>query len=241
MKKALLISDVRTGSSLITSVLGNHKDVNTPNFEPLNIYADESNNAAKNIISIAKKLNLNIPKSNNDDLIPFIEGTYELYNFFKIQRHQIDINNPTWDHLVENYSIIYLTRDNKIHQIVSFMQAMSDSVWYIEGARKHKQSPVKINISEFDFFLKREEIYSSEVRKKFVGSDIFCTTYEKVCQDMVGELKSIQEFLLLDIQELNTEFKKINTKPLKERIINYDEVFSHFRGTKYEEMFNEEG
>ena len=50
MKKALLISDVRTGSSLITSVLGNHKDVNTPNFEPLNIYADESNNEAKNII-----------------------------------------------------------------------------------------------------------------------------------------------------------------------------------------------
>ena len=73
--------------------------------------------------------------------------------------------------------------------------------------------------------------------EQLVGSNPYLKVfYEDIVDDLAGELNRMTDFLGVPRQPgLEPPTVKLNSAPIAEIVINYDEVAAHLKGTAFEE------
>lgn len=155
--------------------------------------------------------------------------------------HPLDKKCPElWSELINDTSIriIHLHRKNLIKTIISRQIALQTGAWSSEKKEYNKQSEYYINPENIEKELEQTINWRKEFNELFKEHKILEVFYEDITKNSEVELRKIQQFLSVDVKKLSTHLKKQQTKPLKEVVENYDELKSHFKGTKWYNYFS---
>lgn len=251
-QKFIILNDYRTGSNFLMNLLKAHPKVicysevlfHNKIFWGYKIYGkDDDDNS--------------LFEERNRDILKFLDKY--IYRKYPARKKAVGFKFMYGD-LFENKTIdleafldrnqdvlvIHLTREDLLAQMISgiIFQKTKDSV-VVNDSQWNKKlgsiEPFKLT-EEFceNFFSNKENrINSIEiiVRAKKVNS--LSVTYEGLANNRVETLKTIQNRLGLNFYETKTIQKKQNRLSHRDWITNYDELKSHFAGSKWSKYFTQ--
>ena len=154
---------------------------------------------------------------------------------------QDDARRSAWAFLRDqrDLKVIHLKRNNTLRLTLSLKKAHLTDKWTDTTGGEEDNLAI-----EFDY----EECLQAftqapEVRKQydifFEGNDKIDVFYEDLYSDREREMKRIQEFLGVDYEVVKPSTYKQAKQPLSKAISNYFELKEQFRGTPWEEFFEE--
>lgn len=241
----IIVGHARTGSNFLRGLLNSHSRIIAlgeifRNFPPDSIGWDTPGYPhSRSVLSLFQK-----------DPIKFLEEKV-FRNFpkhisavgFKIFYYHAQNENwkPVWTYLrnQEDLRIIHIKRKNFLKTHFSLIKAFKTNEWgNTSGAQKEN---VSISLSYEDCL--KSFIKMQEWEKKY---DIFFENnykidvlYENLSNDYENEMKRIQEFLGVDYEVVTPSTYKQSNQPLSKAISNYFELKEKFKGTPWEEFFED--
>ncbi len=161
--------------------------------------------------------------------------------------HPRDQENSTiWSLLEDDKDlyIIHLIRRNTLHSQVSCKIAVTTGVF---GVRSEKQNTsYQNNVPNISFEPKkleetfiRDQQWQNEACKRFKDHPMLEIYYEDVVATPQREYGKIMAFLGLNYHPTSTDFIKQRTKCMSELVENYDVLKKNFKGTQWEDFFDE--
>ena len=227
MVKFILLFQGRTGSSYLMDALNRHSGI----FADGEILANYSNSEPQ----LNRLLKF---YSQNDTKKAVACG-------FKTKLRDIR-DKVEFKKLLENEGIrvIYLERKNVIKTVVSKFNAYRlnnlKGVWNITDG-KDRISKEAIDVNEFNKWLSGTLNYKEEL-EEFVSKlelSLLYLYYEDLMLDESGVFNKIFNFLGVGFEDIKGRFIKYTDDDLKKSLVNFDELKRHYKGTVFENMFDE--
>lgn len=170
---------------------------------------------------------------------------------FKLQVHHLD-NELGLDQrseelfverlVAEGYKFVYLKRENSLRQVVSDFLRRAGGPTYKRSDDAPTVTRLRVDVAGV---LKRLEIrrhYWEEAERLLELTRHIDFSYETHLQESVTQQPTMDrafDFLDLPSVPVETELKRINTRPLSELIDNYLELESALAGTPWQEQLQE--
>ncbi len=137
--------------------------------------------------------------------------------------------------------IIFLLRENLLRRYISLYLAkyVTGITMVTDKSQLQKETtsivlkPEKCLVD----FMKQQEL-NKKYSQLFSEHRCIYTSYEQLVGNPKLELDSIQEFLGLEPTQLQTITLKTGEKDLNKILVNYDELYSFFKGSEYECFFD---
>lgn len=154
---------------------------------------------------------------------------------------QDDFRKAVWPFLKDqkNLKIIHLTRNNTLRIILSLKKAFLTNRWTNITGDEEKKLAISLDYEE----CLKEFTWSQEIKKQyddyFEGHHKIDVFYENLSNHCESEMKRIQEFLGVQYESVKPSTFKQANQPLSESISNYSELKEKFRGTSWEEFFED--
>lgn len=226
-KKFIIIGRSRTGSGLLVDLLNSHPAINAYG----EIFIMLNGRTCK---EIWRKTFCRKSRS-----IKYVG--FKLFYY-----HPIDSSDKTvWDYIKAdpNIKIIHLKRINMLRTIVSKKIADKTKVWKQKTnengiLKKDKLVELSFNecIDEFNQMRKWERDAEIALEK----NDIIQINYEDLVENKENTMKRIFEFLNIPYYAVDSNFQKQNDEPLKDLIVNYDELCHLLNKTEWSYMIENE-
>ena len=234
----LILSEVRTGGTVLFGALGGHSQLRIAgeifNFSPRNVRWGAEREV------MAQSAGAAVPTRPRDDLVPLFRSLFERYNGFSLHRRgQISRANAAWQHLaqLEGLHVIHLYRQNTLEQYISDQLAEQSGVWHQQiapDAPRPMWAPFAIDVhrciqamrgwnSEFDWAL---EVFQRQPR--------IVVSYEDIRDDMAAVLASCQAFLGIPVETLPVKYRQFPSKDLPNLILNFHELEKALSATEFE-------
>ena len=163
---------------------------------------------------------------------------------FKLFPDQIDNDRFAclWQWLKQNrdLKIIYLTRQNLLATYTSLLIAQKDGRFGIRDESKRTKTNITICPKKCLAEFQKRKHYNEVIINCIKHHEVMEVTYEELAAEPYYYLKEVQEFLGVDVCDLEISTVKKETRRLSEIIDNYDELRQHFSGTEWEDFFDEE-
>lgn len=139
------------------------------------------------------------------------------------------LDQPGWDWFMSTYDpiIIHLVRQNKLNTAISVLTARSTNQWVIKGRKKSVNAYDHIIIDVRWLLDKMRYIEKQEkwARNYFDAYRMIEVSYEDLCDNLPAGVNRILKFLGMPSKNgIRSKTKKQAKKPLRERIMNYDEL-----------------
>lgn len=251
MNKFVILSQPRTGSTLVTSLIASGKGVRCL-VEPINPSTHDHHMKPipgnRGLIPepvIQNNLKLALNKLLNKDPIPpkwnCNDKPAEVAAGFKIMAHQIrGLKEPEvfWDYLAENnVKALLVFRENIAMQYISDLivkKTRECAVWSGEP----KTAKVMVPIKTLRQNLRRIKEERRYLLLKSKGLDRRRLTYEKF-KDNITMVESILPWLTGATYNVATKLQKQNPDSMRARVINYDELVSELRRLKFDNLISE--
>ncbi|MFD0977951.1 sulfotransferase domain-containing protein [Salinimicrobium gaetbulicola] len=226
-KKFIIISDSRTGSTLVNNMLNFHPKIIAKGevFRELN---------SKSSGQVWKELFSNYPKR-----IKYV-GIKLFYH------HPLKGDKGVWDLVERDRSIviIHLVRKNILRSLVSKKIGLKTKQWTenVNSTETIDAENKKIELSpeECESYFEEIKAYQEKTDSMFSKHKLIPLTYEDLAKDRRKVINGLYRALGLDRFERDSELKKQNPEPLEDLILNYQELKNHFYGSKWEIYFNGE-
>ncbi|MEM6345978.1 MAG: Stf0 family sulfotransferase [Bacteroidota bacterium] len=115
-----------------------------------------------------------------------------------------DDHEAIWSDLFPNCQHIYLTRRNKVRQVVSWWKAIQDNVWHLESGQKHQNDPAfydeKYNVDALTHLFKESVLKECAVQAYFSKHGIvpYTIVYEDMIADFETTIRGLLDYLKLD-------------------------------------------
>jgi LPS sulfotransferase NodH len=241
IEKFCVLTTQRSGSTLLLSLLGNHQQVKAcdelfhprePKFllDQTRFCQFEKTHPGKRPVLTFKYL---------DRMAADYSSQYEAYGF-KLMYNQLTRFPEILSKLVlDRYKIVHLVRENYIDTALSSKLARENQVF-------HSTTDTNIKSVYIDplWFLKQLKKQDTRVR----WADLFLSilpipslriTYDDLCRDPISTIKIILGFLSISIPENfspKSEMKKVNQKSYREAIVNFEEVRTALKDTKFYDL-----
>jgi len=227
-KKFVIVSDSRTGSTLLMQLLNSHPEIITLGEEFKNldgkscrkVWSDIFRKRQKDIHWVGFKLFYFHPWKSNDQ---------EVWNFLKADKEIV---------------IIHLIRRNILRSFVSKQIGLKTRKWTENVNRPHLLSgnDKKVKLNPKDCLENFESIdeYIQQTNSQFKEHKLISIVYEDLDADKQKEINRLYRELGVQEIQISTIMKRQNPENLEELIVNYWEVKSAFSGTKWEYLFYEE-
>ena len=228
-RKFVIISDARTGSTLLMALLDNHPEVIAKGelFKQfhgkttMHIWNDLFRKRPKKVKWVGFKLFYDHPWNSGDRKV------WELIEKDK------------------NIVIIHLVRNNKVRSYVSKQIGLKTKQW-TEGINKPNSLTLEDKKVRVDPRLCMENIegifrLEGETRKQFREHKIIPVSYEELSADKNRTMKRVYKDLNVTLMEIQTNLKKQNPEKLQDLVLNYDELKKQLRNTRWEFCFKENG
>ncbi|MBL3659045.1 sulfotransferase domain-containing protein [Fulvivirga sediminis] len=241
MNKFILLAHPRSGSTLLISYLKSHGQIlahgevfneNECDLSPLvrpNITGEE------------------LMKRRDKDPIAFLENyvfintlPWKKITGFKIHYQQANEGKKeVWNYLANDRSlkIIHLTRENSLEAYTSLMLAIKTNKWTQTTDSPSPKLTIALDQLECRYFFKRIERNREYYNNLFKNHQILHLTYDELYKNKKNTLTHVQEFLNVNIEDLDADLRKQNKTPLPEVIENYNALKQAFSKTQWERFF----
>jgi LPS sulfotransferase NodH len=146
-----------------------------------------------------------------------------------------------WDHLVrqEALRVIHIKRRNILAQYLSLQVAHKTNVWSSTQRDTRAPAPIRLGAEECRKHFEWVRALEAEIDGFFAGHRMLQVSYEELLADRKGEMTRIQRFLDVPEEEVRAKTVRQRTVPLREAIVNYDELAAYFRGSEWADFFAE--
>lgn len=154
---------------------------------------------------------------------------------------QDDSRKAVWPYLKnqKDLKVIHLKRNNTLGVIFSLKKANITNKWTNITGEEEEKFTISL---DYDECLK-EFTWEQEARKQFddyfEGHPRIEVFYENLCKHCESEIKRIQEFLGVRYEIVKPTTYKQSNQPLSKSISNYSELKEKFKGTPWEEFFED--
>ncbi len=137
----------------------------------------------------------------------------------------------------DNIKVIHLRRKNLLETHLSMSKALSDRNWSTLSRKKGgpESSTVELSYDELDASFTQIREWEAEFARRFPES--FDLSYEDLVADYGGHMRKVSEFLGLEWFPMATPLRKQSSRPVWEKIANYDELARQFAGTHWAGFF----
>lgn len=167
---------------------------------------------------------------------------------FKVLHYQMKVSGPfprLHEQLQERLPglrAVVLTRRNLLRQHLSHVMARRVKQWHIADASQRRPRP-SVRFASQELVHAFE--YVQQIERELLGlarmaEAMLHFTYEELVGKLEGHWRRLQQFLDVPEESLPAlRLVKIENRTLREAIVNYDELKAHFRGTAWEDHFDE--
>lgn len=243
-QKYVIIGTARTGTTMLWSYLNSHPEIL----------------CLRGVFGATKKINfgkyyeslpdecfdVELINQRNSKPIEFLEKyifknyqkSYKavgLKYFYDHDRHLAN-KNSLIDYFSENkdIKIIHVKRTDLLKTLYSYKRALNNKNWHNQEKKEFK-TELSINECEiyFDKITKQKQRFDNLFKDR-----IFQINYEKFITKTTEILVDVQIFLGVSNQIQQNEIKQNVNKPLKQVILNFEELKKHFSDTVYSQYFN---
>ena len=121
--------------------------------------------------------------------------------------------------------VIILYRENILETYVSLEIAFKTDVWYSEGSGTSEK--IEVDWKNFvDYAMTEKARWKSSMQEMSMYSDreVLFISYEELIGDRNKTMNNIFRFLNIDMCHVEAASKKQNPLPLKEKVINYEQI-----------------
>lgn len=139
-------------------------------------------------------------------------------------------------------AIIHLKRQNLLRAQVSAFVAQSTGYWgagATGGIGEKTAVKLELNAEELQQDFAAARRMEQEADQLFSSHKKLSLTYEQLVGEPEEVLQKVQNFLGLELQQLQTQTRKQAWQPISDAIANYNELKQHFNGTPWQEFFEE--
>jgi len=228
-KPAVLIATSRSGSTMLMHCLDSHPQIGCERYEPLNSdgpWMKRTDNNRKAVMRILWE-----------------RPGYQVAMFKMTYRHIKWIGFDLF--YTYNPVIIHLHRDNSLRAILSSMintAAVKGELDYVSHSYEPLPPPkIEVPLKKLWMELDKYETAVKNMRKqlKETGFPITYLTYEQLTNNqhvfrLPADVESvIYSALRVDDYPMTNQLVKLNSYPLNETIVNWDEVREEFSNTHY--------
>jgi LPS sulfotransferase NodH len=139
----------------------------------------------------------------------------------------------------KSIAVIHLKRRNTLRAVLSLKKAFATNRWTAVSGPDADRLSIPL---DYDECLERF-VWAKETKERydayFNDHPMLDVTYERLCEDLDGQCRRIQEFLGVDQRPLRASTYKQAQLPLSTAITNYSELKARFAGTPWESFFEE--
>jgi hypothetical protein len=147
-----------------------------------------------------------------------------------------------WTRIVEvpGLHVIHLKRRNILRTLVSRKIASARGEWIRAGRTVSRGGiPVRFDREELEEGFRQTREWEEQGDERMATLPSVVLVYEDLIADPVGEFNRATRLLGLRDSAPSSEFQRQNPEPLADLIENFDELRRGFRGTAWEEFFDE--
>ncbi|XP_044511108.1 nodulation protein H-like [Mangifera indica] len=238
-----ILSMQRSGSGWFETLLNSHINVSS-NGEIFSV-KDRRINVSSIIITMDKVYNLDWFSSASKNECSAAVGFKWMLNQGLMEHHKdiVDYFNT------KGVSVIFLLRRNLVRRMISVAANSYDrNAKLLNGTHKsHVHSPVeaeilakyKPTINATLLLTQLEQIEKTTTRAvEYLKTTRHIVIYYEDLITIPDQLKDVQEFLRLPLQELTSRQVKIHRRPLSEQVENWNDVLQTLKGTSYEQFLH---
>lgn len=226
-RKFVIISDARTGSTLLMALLDNHPEIiakgelfkQLRGKTTLDIWNDLFRKRPKKVKWVGFKLFYDHPWNSGE--------------------------RKVWDLIEEDKGIviIHLVRNNKIRSYVSKQIGLKTKLW-TEGVNQPNTLTLedkKVNIDPRQCIENIEKIdrLESDTKKRFRDHNLIPVSYEELSTDKNATMNRVYKELNVTELEIQTNLKKQNPEKLQDLVLNYEELRKYLSNTRWDFCFEE--
>lgn len=243
----MITGPARTGSTMLTLCLQKHPStfVHGEVFSPDGPVHLDRRREASNLASDA-----DVVTQRNRDPIAFLHdvvldaGDRRAVGFkFKHEELLMRRWRKVRQAIVEDSDVrvVHLTRENLLERFLSAYVAVNVThVYNVWEAEKRPPStslrlPRRACKKNFDVTLRRQD----EFRDLFSEHATLEVTYEQLVADRAATLALVEEFLGIEVCDLDPVTQKLNNRSMRDVIENYAELEEYFAETRYASFFTE--
>ena len=127
----------------------------------------------------------------------------------------------------EQVRVLFLERNNLLHQYVSWMVSIETQQWRAEISDSRlplERRQIEIDPDRLRYQTREWKNNMQQFRQIFSGFPSMTLTYEELCDDTEFSMGSVQKFLNISQQKLNSSMVRLNPEPVNQRILNYEEI-----------------
>jgi LPS sulfotransferase NodH len=225
-KKFVIISQSRTGSTLLMALLNNHENI---------ICEGE----------LFKSLGGNSCRQVWDKFFGKKPKKIQQVGFKLFYSHATKGDQTVWDFIENDKSItiVHLVRKNWLRVLVSQKIGLKTKLWTENIDKPHQISTedkkVEISYDDCEKSFLNAEFNEQNTRDRFSNHPFVEVTYEDLSKDADEVIHKITNVLNVNYQKVKAKNKKQNTEPLKELVINFSELKEKFKNSKWEYLFSE--
>lgn len=226
--KFVMISDSRTGSTLVNNMLGFHPNIITKG----EVFRELPNKSSRQVWN---------------ELFRKYPRKIKYVGFKLFYHHPLTGDKEVWDLVEKDRSIIivHLIRKNILRSLVSKKIGIKTKRWTenVNSAASIDLKNKKIELlpEECEGFFEEIDGYQKKIDRSFPNHTIIPVTYEDLAKNRRAVIDGLYSKFGLRAYERDSELKKQNPESLEDLILNYYELKDHFRGSKWEIFFNGEG
>jgi len=154
---------------------------------------------------------------------------------------QEDCRKAVWPYLKgqRDLKVIHLKRNNTLRMFLSEIKAFQTNRWTNINGEKEESDPVSLNYEDClgRFILAEEE--KKQFDAYFSNHQKIDVYYENLADDYEREMKRVQQFLGVNHEIVRPSTYKQSNQALSQAIANYFELKERFKGTRWEEFFED--
>lgn len=162
---------------------------------------------------------------------------------FKIFYYHAQNKNwkPVWTYLRnrKDLRIIHIKRKNFLKTHFSLRKAFKTNKWGNTSGAEGENVSISLNYEECLKSFTEIQEWEKKYDIFFENSCKIDVLYENLSNDYKNEMKRIQEFLGVDYEVVRPSTYKQSNQPLSKAISNYFELKEKFKGTPWEEFFED--
>lgn len=177
-------------------------------------------------------------------LVPPPDGSVDAIGFKTKLRDVIDVPGFASVLMGCNARVIHLERENLVKLAVSSINAgrlAKATNRYNLFDEADRLPPLHIDIDEFIWNLEQRGAWQEDLRQFLSRLDqpSLRVSYESLLRDESAVLEQVFAFLGVDPFPVSSDVLKNTSDNLRDAITNFEELRTHFVGTRYEPMFDE--
>lgn len=220
----IIVSDLRTGSTLLSSSLNRHPQIrcygelfHSDDFPDNRIDGFDRRDASSGEV-LRRAMDAGGARAVGFKAMAFLP--------FPSERQWTD----AWDRIRElsGLRVLYLTRQNRLAQYASLQVAQHTGVFHPydnDGLYRPENRPtITIDPAAFHAWVQERDAIMERRRRQHQGLPALELTYEVLSSDWGRTMARVQAFLSVEVQPLEQTKKKQERRPLAEVIANYDEL-----------------